>query len=162
MAKNVIREIIIILLLCLAIILILGVLLYEYVPSNKMLPEKLSYVTPQNVKEELQSSDGVNEDGIILTYELEQSDLNNYQRIKNYKPGKTNPFSSYETQTQTQNQSGGNTTTNNGTAGNTSVNNSQTTNNNSQETTSGNANQTTQSSGTNSNTTGYFQDKGTK
>ena len=34
MTKKVIKEIIIALLLCLAIILILGVLLYEYVPSK--------------------------------------------------------------------------------------------------------------------------------
>ena len=53
MAKNIIKEIIIMLLLCLAIILILGVILYEYVPSNKILPEEVSYVTPQNIKEEL-------------------------------------------------------------------------------------------------------------
>ena len=39
MAKNVIKEIIIILLLALAIILILGVLLYRYTAYNKVLPE---------------------------------------------------------------------------------------------------------------------------
>ena len=39
MKKNVIKEIIIVLLLALAIILILGVLLYEFVPANKIIPE---------------------------------------------------------------------------------------------------------------------------
>ena len=43
MAKNVIKEIIIILLLCLAIILILGILLYEYVPMTKTIPNPVSY-----------------------------------------------------------------------------------------------------------------------
>ena len=51
MAKKIIKEIIIMLLLCLAIILILGVLLYEYVPSNKIIPEEVSYTTPQNIQE---------------------------------------------------------------------------------------------------------------
>ena len=88
MAKNIIKEIIIMLLLCLAIILILGVILYEYVPSNKILPEEVSYVTPQNIKEELNSSNSVEEDKVILTYEIDESDLANYQRIKDYKPGK--------------------------------------------------------------------------
>ena len=46
MAKTIIREIIITLLLCLAIILILSVLLYGYVPTNKVMPEKVSYTTP--------------------------------------------------------------------------------------------------------------------
>ena len=96
MAKSIIKEIIIFLLLILAILLILGVILYEYVPSNKQLPETVSYSTPQNVKEKLVTIEGVDEDQVILTYELNQTDLNNYQRINEYKPGKTNPFSTYE------------------------------------------------------------------
>ena len=38
MAKTIIKEIIIMLLLCLAIILSLGILLYEYVPMTKTIP----------------------------------------------------------------------------------------------------------------------------
>ena len=96
MAKSIIKEIIIVLLLIFAILLLLGVLLYEYVPSNKQLPETISYTTPQNVKEKLVSIEGVDEDQVILTYELNQSDLYNYQRINEYRPGKSNPFSTYE------------------------------------------------------------------
>lgn len=141
MAKNVFKEIIIILLLCLAIILILGVLLYEYVPFNKEIPEKVSYVTPQNVKEVLQTVDGVEEDKVIRTYELEETDLNNYKRVNDYKPGKPNPFSSYKTEEENTTTEG-NTTTGNTTGNSTSGSN-------------------TQSSGSNSNT-GFFQNKGTK
>ena len=141
MAKNVFKEIIIILLLCLAIILILGVLLYEYVPFNKEIPEKVSYVTPQNVKEVLQTVDGVEEDKVIRTYELEETDLNNYKRVNDYKPGKANPFSSYKTEEENTTTEG-NTTTGNTTGNSTSGSN-------------------TQSSGSNSNT-GFFQNKGTK
>lgn len=97
MAKNVIKEIIIVLLLCLAIILVLGVILYDYVPTNKRVPEKVSYTTPQNVKEELQASQDVDKDKVILTYTLDQNDLYNYQITNDYRPGKTNPFSSYKT-----------------------------------------------------------------
>ena len=50
MAKNVIKEIIIILLLCLAIILILGILLYEYVPISKTVPNPVSYVRTEAVE----------------------------------------------------------------------------------------------------------------
>ena len=50
MTKKVIKEIIIMLLLCLAIILVLGVLLYEYVPSNKIVPDEVSYTTPEEVQ----------------------------------------------------------------------------------------------------------------
>lgn len=98
MAKNIIKEIIIVLLLLLAIILVLGVILYDYVPTNKRVPEKVSYTTPQNVKEELQSSQDIDKDKVILTYTLDQNDLYNYQITNDYRPGKTNPFSSYKTQ----------------------------------------------------------------
>ena len=47
MSKNVLREIIILLLLTLAIILLLGVLLYEYVPMNKEIPEKVTYTATE-------------------------------------------------------------------------------------------------------------------
>lgn len=97
MAKSIIKEIIIILLLSLAIILVLGILLYEYVPTNKTIPNSSSYTTPEEVKQELLASDEVDENQIVMTYEINSSDLNNYRRIQDYKPGKANPFSSYET-----------------------------------------------------------------
>lgn len=152
MAKNIIKEIIIMLLLCLAIILILGVILYEYVPSNKILPEEVSYVTPQNIKEELNSSNSVEEDKVILTYEIDKSDLTNYQRIKDYKPGKVNPFSTYEEKTEeNQSQNGQNTTNNN----------SGSTNSDNSSSTGGNTQNSVQNSNTSSEGT-YFPDKGTK
>ena len=152
MAKNIIKEIIIMLLLCLAIILILGVILYEYVPSNKILPEEVSYVTPQNIKEELNSSNSVEEDKVILTYEIDESDLANYQRIKDYKPGKVNPFSTYEEKTEeNQSQNGQNTTNNN----------SGSTNSNNSSSNGGSTQNSTQNTNTSSEGT-YFPDKGTK
>lgn len=144
MAKTIIKEIIIALLLCLAIILILGVLLYGYVPTNKVIPEKVSYTTPSNIKEELSQVSGVDESEVILTYEVDSTDLNNYQKIKDYKPGKPNPFSSYETE-----NAQSNTTSANGTTGATT---NSTTNSSSGST-------TTNSNNTN---TGYFPDKGLK
>jgi hypothetical protein len=152
MAKNIIKEIIIMLLLCLAIILILGVILYEYVPSNKILPEEVSYVTPQNIKEELKNSDSIEEDKVILTYEIDESDLTNYQKIKDYKPGKVNPFSTYEEKTEeNQTQNGQNTTNNN----------SGSTNSDNSSSTGGSTQNSVQNTNTSTEGT-YFPDKGTK
>ena len=152
MAKNIIKEIIIMLLLCLAIILILGVILYEYVPSNKILPEEVSYVTPQNIKEELKNSDSIEEDKVILTYEIDESDLTNYQKIKDYKPGKVNPFSTYEEKTEeNQTQNGQNTT----------INNSGSTNSDNSSSTGGSTQNSVQNTNTSTEGT-YFPDKGTK
>ena len=141
MAKNIVKEIIIILLLCLAIILILGILLYEYAPMSKTVPNPVSYTTPESIQQELSSSSDVDNNQIIMTYEVDSSDLNNYERINDYQPGKANPFSSYET-------SGDNTT-----GGNTSSGGSNTNSSNNSGSTSNN---TTTSGGK------YFQDKGTK
>ena len=144
MAEKVIKEMIIILLICLAIILILGVLLYEYVPSNKIIPDAVSYTTPEAVQEELSKSEDVENDEIILTYSVDSTDLDNYERINTYVPGKPNPFSPYNETT----TSGENTTQNGGSTGA------------SGNTGSGNSTGTNQS--TNSGGSAYYPDTGTK
>ena len=155
MAKNVIKEIIIILLLCLAIILILGILLYEYVPMTKTIPNPVSYTVPEEVETDIQDTS----DDVLLSFNndsegIDSTELNNYERINNYQPGKANPFSSYEDTTST---SGENTTTGNSSTGGSS---SSTTNstgtNNSNNSTGNNNSETTTSGGK------FFQDKGTK
>ena len=109
MAKSIIKEIIIALLLCLAIVLVLGILLYEYVPITKTIPNEVSYTTPENVNEELLSSSDVDDSQIIMTYEINSDDLSNYKRVQDYKPGKANPFSSYETTGENTTESGSST-----------------------------------------------------
>lgn len=150
MAKTIIKEIIIILLLCLAIILVLGVLLYEYIPNDKIIPDAVAYVTPESVKEELNNAETVDESQIIRTYTLDSTDLNNYKRVDSYVPGKPNPFSSYQTNAETTNQGGGT-----GSSG-TSSGSSNSSNNNS------NSNNNSSTSTTNSSSGGYLPDKGTK
>ena len=77
MAKSIIKELIIVLLLCLAIIIVLGILLYEYVPMAKTLPNQVSYTTPQDAKEELAEASEVDESQVVMTYEVNSADLNN-------------------------------------------------------------------------------------
>lgn len=155
MAKNVIKEIIIMLLLCLAIILVLGVLLYEYVPSNKIIPDEVSYTTPENIKEELSKSDGVDDEQVILTYSIDATDLNNYERINTYVAGKPNPFSSYDTSS-----SSGEDTEQNGSSSGSSGTNSGTSNSSSGSNSSGSSSSSS-NSGTSSGGS-YLPDKGTK
>ncbi len=153
MAKTVLKEIIIILLLCLAIILILGILLYEYVPIAKVIPEEVSYTTPENIQKEISEEDKV--EPVIYTYEVQSEDLNAYKRIQEYQPGKANPFSDLSTQAGegTQNSNSSNGGTNN--SGNSSN------SNNSSSSNSGNSSTTNSNSNT-SSSGGYYPDKGTK
>ena len=100
MAKSVIKEIIIALLLCLAIILVLGILLYEYIPITKSVPDEVKYTVSSDVeqqKTEIRSLEADDEYSSGSTDSIDSEDLNNYRRVQDYVPGKANPFSSYET-----------------------------------------------------------------
>ncbi len=163
MSTKLIKEIIIMLLLCLVIILLLGILLYEYVPMTKVIPNPVSYTTPNEVKKELAKATTIDENQVIMTYEVDETDLNNYKRVQDYKPGKANPFSNFKTDfndennnntsTSEKNQTGVNNNTTSGE--NNTSNNTNTDNTNSQENNTNN--ETTTSGG------GYlFPDKGTK
>ena len=144
MTKAIIKEIIISLLLCLAIILIVGIVFYEYIPVAKVVPEPVAYTTPEETKSQLLTTSTVDENQVVMTYEINSSDLNNYKKTQEYKPGKANPFSTY-TETETKDENGG-------TSGSTSADNKTT--------------DSSSSSASNENTTSsggkFFQDKGTK
>lgn len=91
MIKSVMKEICIILLLSAAILLILGILFYDYIPINRVVPEKEAYITPNEVKEEIDET--VTEaDKQEITYEITDSDLNIYKQSGHYIEGKENPF----------------------------------------------------------------------
>lgn len=149
MVKSVIKEIILVLLLCLAIILVLAIALYKYIPVSKTLPSEVAYTMPADTKEELSASEYVDNSQIVMTYTVNASDLKNYQRTNNYKPGKANPFAPYETVEQNgevENSNSGNTQTNNNSNNNTNSNENTVSNNNTNSTSEGH----------------FFQDTGTK
>ena len=92
MLKSVFKEIFIMLLLCVAIALILGVMFYNYIPTNKAVPSKLAeYSTPENVRAEIDQETSEQEKQEI-TYEIDGSDLKLYKQTNSYTTGKANPF----------------------------------------------------------------------
>ena len=156
MTKSIFKEIIIVLLLCLAIILVLGIILYEYVPISKTVPSEVAYTTPEDVQQELIAAGSVDENEIVMTYEVNGDDLNTYRRIQDYKPGKANPFSSYQSSTGEgeENTSGGSSSSSSASATSSGASSSQ----------SSSSSSSSSSTGETSNTSGgqYFKDKGTK
>ena len=92
MLKSVFKEIFIMLLLCVAIVLILGVLFYNYIPTNKTIPNKLA----ENVKTEIdqETSGGEKQE---ISYEIDGSDLKLYRQTNSYTTGKANPFAASTT-----------------------------------------------------------------
>lgn len=96
MIKTVIREIIITLLLCVAIVLLLGVIFYDYNPINKVVPNKIAYSAPENIRNELEEESIQDTTPSVenKVYTIEGSDLNIYKRSNTYNPSKENPFAS--------------------------------------------------------------------
>ncbi len=94
MIKSIIKEIIIVLLLCVAILLVLGVLFYDYNPINKVVPNKIAYTAPENIRNELEENVQNNLSIENKVYTVEGADLNIYKKSKTYNPSKENPFAS--------------------------------------------------------------------
>lgn len=91
MLKTVIKEICIILLLSVAIVLVFGIIFYDYIPIGVTIPTKVAYETPTEVQNEI---DDTTAESIKTekTYEVTDSDLNIYKQKANYTEGKTDPF----------------------------------------------------------------------
>lgn len=108
--KTIIKELIIVLLLIIAILLVLGIFLYDYIPTNKVVPKIEQYQVPESIKEELKESViDTEEETTPIVYEINDQDLNIYEKSKDYKKGKVNPFSAT---TQENSQTNGNTINN--------------------------------------------------
>lgn len=126
MAKSIFKEIIIFLLLLVAIALILGILFYNYIPSNKTVPVALKqYQLSEEAQEELKETMSQTSENIVKTYSIGDTDLSVYETTKDYNKGKVNPFEDYTTGTTSGTQNS-NTTDKNNTS---TTNNNSTTNN---------------------------------
>lgn len=96
MVKTVIKELFIILLLCVAVLLVLGIIFYEYIPISKVVPNKVTYTVPDEVKNELQTTTQTTEPTTqTITYEIDSGDLKKYEKSGVLDKGKANPFSGY-------------------------------------------------------------------
>ena len=98
MIKSILKEIIIVLLLCAIILFVLGILFYDYNPINKVVPNKIAYSVPENIKNELEENVQNTLSVENKVYTIEGSDLNIYKKSKAYNPSKENPFASTSTE----------------------------------------------------------------
>ena len=94
MIKSVIKEIVITILLVAAAALALGVIFYEYNPTTKTIPSEVKeYTLSQEMHEELDTTiETAEKQNIVKSYRVDAEDLQGYERSKDYKKGKTNPF----------------------------------------------------------------------
>lgn len=96
MVKTILKEGIITILLCVAILLLLSVVFYDYNPLTKTVPSAIAYVAPNEIKEELEGEiSRLNTTNVVYT--IEGADLNVYKQSNSYISGKANPFASSST-----------------------------------------------------------------
>lgn len=127
MAKSIIKEIGIVILMLIAVILLFAIIFYEYIPNNKTVPIKLeAYTIPEDIKQELQTYNG--EENIVRTYYIDSTDLDLYESTNDYDKGKSNPFADY-TEDTAKNTTNENTTQNNNNVVNSNSSNSEEANN---------------------------------
>jgi len=119
MIKSVIKEICIMLLLCVCVALVFGIAFYDYIPLSKVVPNKVAYEAPEEIKEELDINVETEEITTqTITYSVDADDLSQFQSSGRLEEGKQNPFSSYTESTDNSTIIDGNTTSStNGTTG---------------------------------------------
>lgn len=119
MVKTIVKETGIVILLVIAIILILAIVFYDYVPNNKTIPIKpQAYEFSDDIKAELEENidEGQN---IIKTYYIDEIELDNYESTSDYNKGKPNPFADTSTITNTAKNTTANNVNSTNTVGNT-------------------------------------------
>ena len=92
--SKIIKEIIIMLLVCLVGMLLFSVIFYEYIPNRKIIPEVTQYSASEKIKEQKADDIDKRDDQIVKTFEVTSADLNNFKVTKDYVAGKANPFAS--------------------------------------------------------------------
>ena len=110
--KSVLKEIIIILLLCCAICLILGVVFYDYIPTNKVIPSTVEPYTTSNTIKEVINQEITEFQKQTIVMEITDSDLKIHKQERSYDSGKINPFAKSSSGTTNTENGGGNTTGN--------------------------------------------------
>lgn len=119
--KSILKEICIIILLVIVVCLVFGVLFYDYIPTNKVVPSTVeAYKTSNTIKDEI-NQEIVDYPKQNITLEITDSDLTLRKQDNSYDSGKANPFAATPTSidgnttnnTVNTNTSGGSTTNTN-------------------------------------------------
>lgn len=113
MAKTIFKEVLIILLVCVAIVLLMAVIFYNYIPTNKVIPAKVTaYQLPQNVEEIINETTIDSYNSSSINYTIDNADLSKYQATQSYNPGKADPFSASTEDTNSTTNNNGSGTSN--------------------------------------------------
>ena len=91
-----IKEIIILLLICLILMLLFAIILYDYIPNRKAVKQVADYTASEEIQVLLDDDIDSDDKEVVKTYQVTAGDLTNYSIRKEYVKGKDNPFASIE------------------------------------------------------------------
>lgn len=105
MNNKIVKEVFIILLLCIVIIFTLGLLFYDCIPQKNEKIESAEYVPSKNVTEtieEINANNGANvmkdnNGSLLKSYSIGKDDLTEFASENYYESGKKDPFAEYST-----------------------------------------------------------------
>ncbi len=95
--KELLKDIGISFLIVIAITLLIMIIFYNKISIGRVIPKAEEYVLNEELKNELEQENIDEDSEIIKTYELEASELKQYEKTNEYNKGKKNPFSAETT-----------------------------------------------------------------
>lgn len=101
--SKIIREVFIILLLCMIVIFTIGLLFYDCIPHKNEKIESIEYVADKKVTETIKEIEANNnsdvvsdkDDSLLKSYSIGKDDLNEFASENYYETGKKDPFAEY-------------------------------------------------------------------
>lgn len=109
---DIIKDVITSVLVIICIIAVLAVIFYDQIPLSKVVPEAEEYKLSAKMQEELTDTDLEEVEEVIVSYQLDASDLKKYENNNEYDGGKSNPFAKYEASSDSNNITNNNSSSN--------------------------------------------------
>lgn len=92
-SKDLVKDIGISFLIVIAIVLVIMIIFYNKISLARVIPTVEEYELSDAMKEEIEQAESDEDKETIVTYELEASELKQYEKTKEYNKGKAHPFS---------------------------------------------------------------------
>ncbi len=90
--SNIWRDLFISLLIIIFIVLVIFIASYNKLSINKIIPQSEDYQMPETMQKDMKEDKLEEAKEIVTTYYLDSSDLRKFEKTKEYKKGKANPF----------------------------------------------------------------------
>lgn len=89
---EIIKDFVISILIVICIVIILCIIFYDKIALTKVIPDTEEYTLSDKMQNEIDETNLEGTDEVIINYYIDATDLNKYEKDKEYVKGKSNPF----------------------------------------------------------------------